>query len=883
MIMMKRYLILHLLLWMGVVPLVFKGKGAMSLGAVSAQTFRASAPSQVQTGREFRLSYTVSTQQVSDFRAPQFPAAFDVLMGPSTSSQQSIQIINGRTTSSASITYTYILLPTKPGSYTIPAAHITAEGKSLTSNALKIEVSGNATQSHSGGSHSSAGGSVGSGNGSGELFIKVSANKSTVVEQEPILLTYKVYSQVQLTQLNGKMPDLKGFHTQEIPLPAQKSFKVEQLGGKTYRTVTWSQYVMFPQVTGKLTIPSIPFTGTVVQVNRNIDPFEAFFNGGSGYVETQRKIVAPSLSIQVQPLPAKPADFSLGVGTFSMKASLDKTQVTANDPVKLSVQIQGVGNMKLLKQPVVQAPADFDHYDAKVTDKTHLSAAGVQGTITYDFLMVPRHPGDFTIPPVTFTYFDTSKREYVTLKSDSFALQVAPGKGGKSYTPSASSQEDLRLLANDIRYIRTGRVSSFGSQSDFFASPLYWSLLLLQLVVFVTLVLVFRKRAMQLADVEGRKGKRAGKVASRKLRKAYKLCVGGQREAFYDEVTAALWSYVGDKLHLSADSLTRSVVEQRFIEQGISEDTIRMFIEALDECEFQRYAPGDEAGNMNKTYDSAMKAIMEIENTFVAFSKRGKKGVVHAVLTVLPLLSVLLCSCGGDARQDSYNQLKQQADSAYVQERYSQAISLYEQLLKQGENADVYYNLAGAYYRTENITRSILNYERALLLEPGDADIRFNLQLARQKTTDRITPESPLFIVTWYQTLAHLFSANEWAYITQGALTLLIVFVLVLLFAVSIPLRKTAFVSALLMILIVVLSTLFAFQCNYERTHRTHAIVTSGATNVGSTPSQGGTTLFLLHQGTKVRIIDDSMQQWKEIELADGKRGWISARSIEKI
>lgn len=883
MIMMKRYLILHLLLWMGVVPLVFKGKGAMPLGAVSAQTFRASAPSQVQTGREFRLSYTVSTQQVSDFRAPQFPAAFDVLMGPSTSSQQSIQIINGRTTSSASITYTYILLPTKPGSYTIPAAHITAEGKSLTSNALKIEVSGNATQSHSGGSHSSAGGSVGSGNGSGELFIKVSANKSTVVEQEPILLTYKVYSQVQLTQLNGKMPDLKGFHTQEIPLPAQKSFKVEQLGGKTYRTVTWSQYVMFPQVTGKLTIPSIPFTGTVVQVNRNIDPFEAFFNGGSGYVETQRKIVAPSLSIQVQPLPAKPADFSLGVGTFSMKASLDKTQVTANDPVKLSVQIQGVGNMKLLKQPVVQAPADFDHYDAKVTDKTHLSAAGVQGTITYDFLMVPRHPGDFTIPPVTFTYFDTSKREYVTLKSDSFALQVAPGKGGKSYTPSASSQEDLRLLANDIRYIRTGRVSSFGYQSDFFASPLYWSLLLLQLVVFVTLVLVFRKRAMQLADVEGRKGKRAGKVASRKLRKAYKLCVGGQREAFYDEVTAALWSYVGDKLHLSADSLTRSVVEQRFIEQGISEDTIRMFIEALDECEFQRYAPGDEAGNMNKTYDSAMKAIMEIENTFVASSKRGKKGVVHAVLTVLPLLSVLLCSCGVDARQDSYNQLKQQADSAYVQERYSQAISLYEQLLKQGENADVYYNLAGAYYRTENITRSILNYERALLLEPGDADIRFNLQLARQKTTDRITPESPLFIVTWYQTLAHLFSANEWAYITQGALTLLIVFVLVLLFAVSIPLRKTAFVSALLMLLIVVLSTLFAFQCNYERTHRTHAIVTSGATNVGSTPSQGGTTLFLLHQGTKVRIIDDSMQQWKEIELADGKRGWISARSIEKI
>ena len=171
MTMVKRYLILSVLLWMGVLPLIFQEEGAIPVGALSAQTFRASAPSQVQTGREFRLSFTVSTQQVSDFRAPQFPSAFDVLMGPSTSSQQSIQIINGRTTSSASITYTFILLPTKPGTYTIPAAHITADGKPLSSNTLKIEVSGNATQGNSGGSHSSASGSMGNRGGNGELFI----------------------------------------------------------------------------------------------------------------------------------------------------------------------------------------------------------------------------------------------------------------------------------------------------------------------------------------------------------------------------------------------------------------------------------------------------------------------------------------------------------------------------------------------------------------------------------------------------------------------------------------------------------------------------------------------------------------------------------------
>jgi hypothetical protein len=245
-------------------------------------------PRKWQWVNSFRLTYTVNTDDVSGFRAGNIPDGFEVLMGPSTSTQSSFQMVNGHTSSSTSVTYTYILSATKNGSFTIPAAHANVNGKTIHSNELHIKVSGTAPQGNgSAGGQRSQGNSqmraAGSHISGSDLFIKVSANKSHVHEQEPILLTYKVYTLVDLTSLNGKMPDLKSFYTREVPLPQQKSFKVESFNGRPYRTVTWQQYVMFPQTTGKLEIPSITYEGMVVLQNRNVDPFEAFFNGGSGY------------------------------------------------------------------------------------------------------------------------------------------------------------------------------------------------------------------------------------------------------------------------------------------------------------------------------------------------------------------------------------------------------------------------------------------------------------------------------------------------------------------------------------------------------------------------------------------------------------------------
>ena len=844
----------------------------MAVVAAMAQTLTANAPSHVAVGEQFRLSYTVNTQDVSNFRVGDLPDAFEVLMGPSRSSQSSIQIINGHTSQSSSITFTYIVVAVKNGTFTIPAAHITADGNNISSGTLKITVSGQAQSGQQGGGqHQQAAPgprAAGTPISGSDLFIKVSANKKRVHEQEPILLTYKVYTLVDLTQLEGKMPELNGFHTQEVPLPQQKSFKIEQVNGRPYRTVTWSQYVMFPQITGKLKIPGITFNGIVVQQNRAVDPFEAFFNGGSGYVEVKKQIQAPGIEIEVLPLPSRPANFSGGVGQFNISARLENSEVKANDAVKLRVTVSGVGNLKLIKQPVVEFPKDFDRYDAKLTDKSRLTTNGVEGSMIYDFLAVPRHQGKFEIPPVEFTYYDTNSSSYKTVKTEAFTLNVQKGAGGSSTVSDFTGQEDLKLLNKDIRYIKSGGAEQHALDDFFFGSTGYWIALAVLALTFISLFVIFRQRAIDNADIVGKRAGRANKVATRRLKKAARLMKENKPADFYDEVLRALWGYVGDKLNIAVEQLSRDNISQQLESRQVSSDTIQQFIGAIDECEYARYAPGDTQGNMNKVYDAAMGAITQIATTM----KKGRSVKSASVLLLLLLLPLTATAV-----------TKAEADSAYAQGRYQQAIRDYESLLKQGVSTALYYNLGNAYYRMDDMPRAVLNYERALLLSPGDPDVRFNLQMARSKTIDKITPESEMFFVTWYHVLVNFTSVDGWARIALCALAVAIVLALLYLFASPVWMRKLGFFGALFMLLLFVVANLFAYVQKESFVRRSGAIIMAPAVTVKSTPASQGTDLFILHEGTRVEITDGTMRQWKRIRLADGKEGWIETSQMEII
>ena len=836
--------------------------------AIKGQHINVAAPSRVNVGENFRVAYTVSTQDVDDFRSNMRSTdEVEVIAGPYASKVSSFSMVNGHTTSSSSITYTYTLYANKAGIFTVPAAHAKIHGKTIASHSTKITISGQA-RSNNNNAHNNPNTSAiheqGSRISGNELFIKVSANKRKVHEQEPILLTYKVYTTLELTQLEGKMPDLTGFHTQEVKLPQQKSFHIERVNGRPYRCVTWSQYVMYPQMTGSLKIPSITFHGIVVQENRSVDPFEAFFNGGSGYVEVKRHIAAPGLSVEVEPLPTKPANFSGGVGKFNISAQVDNKDIKAGEPLNFRVVIGGYGNLKLIKQPVVKFPKDFDQYDAKITDKTKLTSNGLEGNMIYDFLAVPRNQGNYTIPPVELVYYDVDRNQYRTVKTQAINLQIAKGDG-----KSGSVSDYAKDQNTDIRGIKEGGVTIKNFSSMFFGSVAYWTSLIIVIVIFVVLLVVFRKRAVLNADVVRIKGKKANRIATKRLRKASKLMIQGKSEEFYDEVLRALWGYVGDKLNMAIEELSRDNISQTLANHSVDDATIQKFTDALTECEFERFAPGDPAGNMNKTFESAMTAIIEIERVM----KKKNRINTKALLVVMAL--AVSCQVGAVTKEN--------ADKEYKRGNYQQAIQDYQELLKSGKSPEIYYNLGNAYFRSDNISQSILAYERALLLSPGDADVRFNLKFARNKTIDKIVPEDQMFFKTWYQSLVFYTGIDSWAIVSLVSIIGALSLVLFYLFGNRVLVRKVGFYGALVLIVVTAFSMLFAQQQKEMLLHRTGAIIISSTVNVKKTPAPTSTDVYVLHEGTKVDITDQSIEGWYGIKLADGREGWIKSSSLEKI
>lgn len=603
-----------------IIFLLFTILAAWQVKAADKVRFVAEAADVVVSGDQVRLVFTVNSQDIKDFRAPSIKG-FDVLMGPSRSQQSSIQIINGKRTSNSSTAFTYILLAGSPGTYTIPAASVEVNGEKVFSNAISIKVlpqdqnSGNSGNNGGGSASSSRSQAAGSRISANDLFITATASKTTVHEQEAILLTYKVYTVVNLRQLYGKMPDLKGFHTQEVELPQQKTFTLEHYKGRNYNTTVWSQYVLFPQQTGKLEIPSITFDGVVAQQTVSDDPFDAFFNGG-GYVEVKKKITTPKVVINVQPLPAKPAGFSGAVGEFKLASSINATDVKTNDAVTIKLTLSGTGNMKLIGTPEVKFPQDFEIYDPKVTDDYKLTNSGLTGTKTFEYLAIPRHAGNFTIPAVEFTYFDLKSNSYKTLKTEAYNLKVAKGQGNADQVISDfTNKESVKMLGKDIRFIKLGD-SSLRPKGDFFFGTVgYYLCYLIPLLLFVVFAVIYRQKALDNANVAKVKTKKANKVATRRMKLAGKLLAENKKNEFYDEVLKALWGYISDKLSIPVSQLSKDNIEAELTNYGVQEVLIAEFIGVLNECEYARYAPGNENEAMDKVYSASVEVISKMENS----------------------------------------------------------------------------------------------------------------------------------------------------------------------------------------------------------------------------------------------------------------------------
>ncbi len=599
----------------------------MILSSVYADdiSFVTSAPNAVEVNQQFRLSYKINRGNVKEPRIDAI-TDFDILSGPNRSSSSSMSIVNGQMTSEQSVTFTYILLATKEGTFTIPGATIKVDGEEVVSNSVTIKVlpsdsnaSQNNQQSSSRSSQRNVANSSSTNISNDDLFMAATLNKTKVYEQEAVLLTYKVYSKVNLTALNGKVPDLKGFQIQEIDLPQNKEWQLEHYKGSNYRTIVWRQFVLFPQQTGEIEIPSVTFEGVVQQrVNTSMDPFDFFMNGGPRVVEVKKALVTQKLKLNIQKLPdGKPAGFSRAVGRFKLTSSINHPdELKANDAVTLRLNISGTGNMKLIKTPEVEFPEDFEIYDPKVENKFILKTTGFSGEKVIDYLVIPRHAGEYIIPSVKFSYFDIEDKQYKTIETESYTLNVAKGKEGSNETvTSFVSKEELKLLGQDVRYLKRGDVT-YGKQGDYlFASTRYYLWYIIPMLLFMGYLAMHYKKMSENANIARTRTKKANKVATKRLKVAKKLLKENKKNEFYDEILKALWGYISDKLNIPVSRLTKDNVADELFAKGVSEELIEELKRVLNESEFARYAPGDANAAMDNVYTMAIDVISKMENT----------------------------------------------------------------------------------------------------------------------------------------------------------------------------------------------------------------------------------------------------------------------------
>ncbi len=571
--------------------------------------FKAEAqPSSVETGQQFRLSYSVNTLDATDIRIPAIEH-FDILYGPARSQNTSIQIINGKQTSSQSITFTYRLFAKETGRFTIPPATITIKGKKYKSNAVTVEVVSEGKQKAA--KTASEKTSV----GKNDVFLRMIVNKTKIREQEGVLVSYKLYSLVNLELQNKSMPEFTGFHAQEVETEAVKSWNMEQYQGKTYRTIVLEQYVLFPQQSGQLTIPSATYdiVAHIANPNRSDDPFDSFF-GGDAINYVKMRIKANPQTLQVIPIENKPANFSGGVGNFSATATLQPKQATTGDAVTLSLQIKGNGNLKLMQTPALELPKEFEVYEPKINTEIRATAQGVVGTKTIEYVFVPRYAGTYEIPSISFTYYDVNSQSFKTVNTPIQTLEVKQGKGGGSQTiADYTNQQDVKVLGSDIQFIRLGDTSYRPHGHVFFGTWGYKAWYIIGTIGFLIIFFGWRKQRMTHADVIGFKHKNANKMALKRMKKAYMLLKIQDTNAFYTEVLRALWGYVSDKLNIPVAELNKENITTRLESVGVEKAHIDAFIHLLNDCELAHYVSGQDHNTMDKVYNDALGIMEKME------------------------------------------------------------------------------------------------------------------------------------------------------------------------------------------------------------------------------------------------------------------------------
>ena len=860
---------------------------------MSAQNvIRVEAPDVVAVNEQFNVTFIIEGEKSpSDFQWSSGDD-FQLVWGPQKGSSSSIQIINGKRSSSHQTTFTYILIPKATGTFQLPVATALLSGDRISSTQASIQVvSDGASSSQSSGKNGgkSSGGGQTSSTGSGEissndLFMRLSLSRMEVVIGEPITATLKIYQRANVVGFeNAKFPTFNGFWSQETYVPNNIEFKRESLDDKIYNTAVLRTYVLIPQQSGAITIDPAEL---VCLVNIRTAPstsnslFDSFFQ--DEYRTIRKRVTTPAVKVKVNPLPAgQPASFGGGVGNFGISARLTTDNLKTHDAASLVITVSGRGNVALLEEPKVNFPPDFEVYDTKTTENTDKSNGGTSGSKSFEYPFIPRSHGDFTIDPVEYSYYDVNAGKYVTLRTEPLHVKVAKGKGGDS-TPvttvnSGVERKDVKSLADDIRFIFTGKPGLSGSGSFFVGSVFFWILLALMILGATSVYLAFRKVAAMRADVAGTKNRRATKMAQKRLKLAGEYLDKNLYTAFYEELHKALIGFVSDKLNMDMSEISKDNIASALTEGGVSEEQTKAFTDLLDACEFARYSPdgGNEA--MRSHYDAALKVISSIDSGL----KTGGKSL-RKVVTVVTLLLSLGASMNIQAKD--LDSLWTAGVQAYTDGKFSDASAAWTSIEESGQkSAKLYYNLGNAWFKQGNYPKAILNYERALRLDPSYSDARYNLEFTSNFVQDKIEPVPEFILKSVARKVCYVMGSNAWAVIFLVLLAAALVMGLLFLLGSSVGKRRAGFYCGIVLLLLSAGALSFSIWQKSDSVKTDTAIVMSPVSSVKSSPSSGSSKdLFVIHEGTKVTILDE-VGTWKNIALADGRQGWITSNELEVI
>jgi len=861
----------------------------LSLNALAQTNIDVQAPNLVAVDEQFNVSFSIEGDKAAENFSWTCPDDFKLVWGPQKGSSTSISIINGKRTKSSKTSYTYVLMPRKTGTFSLPSATATVGGKQISSGSKSIQVvsegastsgaAGSGSASGSGGSNKGnsavSGGATSSNISSDDLFMRLNLSRTSAVMGETITATLKLYQRVNIAGFeDAKFPTFDGFWSSEVQAPQNIEFHRESIGDKIYNAAVLRSWNLIPQKAGDIVIDPAELV-CLVNVRQASSGtgsiFDSFFQ--DEYRTIRKRVSTPAVTVHVSGLPAgAPSSFGGGVGKFNINAELSKDSLKTHDAASLKITINGSGNVALLEAPKVNFPPDFEVYDVKTSDGARSK--------TFEYPFIPRSYGDFEIGPIEYSYYDVEAGKYVTLTSGVMPLKVSKSKDDDIAASTGGqlqsvNRKDVKDLGTDIRFIDT-KTPHFGKAGNFFVwSPLFWGLLLALLLAAVAIYFALKGMASRRADVVGSRNRGAVKMAHKRLSDAKGFLSKNLYTAFYESLHKALLGFVSDKLNMDASELSKDNISARLTENGVSEATAGEFIALLDACEFARYAPDSGHEAMNAHYESAVNVISQIDSSMKRKPKASGAAIIALLLMIVPMQG---------RAADYVDSLWNAGTTAYNEGRWADATSAWKSIADAGEaSAQLYYNIGNAAFKDGELGQAILWYERALKLNPSYSDARYNLEFANSMTQDRIDAVPEFFLKTWLRKLGWALPSNVWAVLSLLFLALALACTLVFLLSNRGSKRKLGFFLGLIALLLAVLTLCLASWQRRDYIRSDDAIITKSVSLIKSSPSGGeAKDLFILHEGTKVKLLDE-VGKWSNIELSDGRQGWIFAEDFEKI